>query len=109
MAAKRLEIHPEALEEFKSALNWYLERSETAAVNFVNEFDHAVDLIVRSPKRWPRGEYATRKFALQRFPFAIVYREKETHRLGSRGRPRSPAARLLEKSTLKPTERAALP
>ncbi len=78
MAAKRFEIHPEALEEFKSSLLWYLERSETAAANFVAEMDRAVELVVQSPGRWPRGDHGTRKFVLQRFPFAVIYRETET-------------------------------
>jgi len=34
MTAKQLNIHPAALGEFKSALLWYLERSEKAANNF---------------------------------------------------------------------------
>jgi hypothetical protein len=41
MAAKPLDVHPEALEEWKSAVTWYLERNETAAVNFVAELDQA--------------------------------------------------------------------
>ena|SRR5882672_8067021 len=78
MAAKPLDLHPGALAELKSAVTWYLERNETAALNFVVEVDRAIDLVVASPGRWPRGERGTRKFVLQRFPFAIVYREKET-------------------------------
>jgi plasmid stabilization system protein ParE len=77
MAAKALELHPEALEEWKSAVAWYLERNETAAINFVAEVDRAVDLIAAFPRRWPIGLHRTRKFVLQRFPFAIVYRERE--------------------------------
>ena len=78
MAVKKLEIHPSALSEMKAALDWYLERSDQAAVNFAAELDRAVDLIIRSPGRWPIGEHHTRKFVLTRFPFAIVYREKQT-------------------------------
>jgi toxin ParE1/3/4 len=77
MAAKILEFHPAALAEFKEELTWYLERSETAAVNFVAELDRAVDLVTKSPRRWPVGEHATRKFVLHRFPFAVIYREKK--------------------------------
>jgi plasmid stabilization system protein ParE len=77
MAAKRLEFHPAALTEFKAALAWYLERSETAALNFVAELDRAVDLVTKSPRRWPVGEHATRKFILNRFSFAVIYREKQ--------------------------------
>jgi toxin ParE1/3/4 len=77
MVAKALELHPEALAELKSSVIWYRERNQSAAVNFVSEVDRAVNLVVNTPQRWPRGEHGTRKFVLQRFPFAIIYREKE--------------------------------
>lgn len=76
MAAKALEIHPAALEELRSAVSWYFDRSETAAVQFVAELDRVIDLVIAAPRRWPAGEHATRKFVLQRFPFAVVYRER---------------------------------
>jgi|SRR5580658_5059777 plasmid stabilization system protein ParE len=78
MAAKPLDLHPEALEEWKSAVAWYFERNETAAVNYVAEMDQAIYLITASPHRWPEGLHGTRKFVLQRFPFAIFYCEQET-------------------------------
>jgi toxin ParE1/3/4 len=78
MDTKRLEIHPSAVAEIKAAIEWYLERSEIAAVNFTAELDRAVDLIIGAPGRWPTGEHGTRKFVLTRFPFAIVFREKQT-------------------------------
>jgi toxin ParE1/3/4 len=77
MAAKPLEIHPDAHPELKSALSWYLERSEAAALRFAAEMDRAINLVGESPGRWPAGEHATRKFVLQRYPFAVIYREKE--------------------------------
>jgi toxin ParE1/3/4 len=76
MSAKPLEIHPSALAEFKSAVTWYLERNETAAMKFVAEVDRGVELLLKSPARWPAGEHGTRKIVLRRFPFALVYREK---------------------------------
>jgi hypothetical protein len=66
MATKSLDIHPSALEEAKSAVQWYLVRNETAATKFLAELDKALDLIMGSPTRWPRGEHATRKFVLRR-------------------------------------------
>ena len=77
MVAKPLEIHPSALAELKSGLNWYLQRNEAAAVKFAAEVDRAIGLIIESPARWPAGEHTTRKIVLRRFPFAIVYREKK--------------------------------
>jgi plasmid stabilization system protein ParE len=78
MVAKLLEIHPSAFSDLKSAVSWYLERSEPAAVDLAAEVDRAVALIVESPARWPPGEHGTRKFVLNRFPFAVIYREKLT-------------------------------
>jgi len=49
MADKPLEIHDDALAELKSALRWYLERSESAADGFVAEIDRAIALITRLP------------------------------------------------------------
>jgi toxin ParE1/3/4 len=77
MAVKALELHPAALAELISAIDWYRQRNKSAAVSFTLELDRAIDLVTASPMRWPRGEHQTRKFVMRRFPFAIVYREKE--------------------------------
>jgi len=73
MADRRLEIYPAALAELKSAVEWYLERSAPAAQEFVAEIDRATALVMESPRRWPTGEHGTRRFVLQRFPFALTY------------------------------------
>src|ERR1039458_1612095 len=78
MVARLLEIHPAALEELKSATSWYLDRSAAAPVAFVADVDRAINLVMKSPTRWPSGEHETRKFVLQRFPFALIYREQAT-------------------------------
>lgn len=78
MVAEPLDIHPSALAELKSAITWYLERNEAAAVKFTAEIDHAIELICSSPDRWPRGEHRTRRFVLRRFPYAVIYREKNS-------------------------------
>ena len=70
MGAKPLEIHPEALAEFKAAVVWYVDKSDSAAVNFVAEIDNAIKLITASPQRWSAAERGTRKFVLRRYPYA---------------------------------------
>ena len=77
MAGKSLDIHPSALAELKSSISWYLEQSEITADKFVAEVDRAIDLVLASPRRWPMGDMNTRKFVLQRFPYAVIYREKD--------------------------------
>jgi len=39
MADKSLEIHPETLTEFKTGVVWYLDKSQSAVVNFMPEID----------------------------------------------------------------------
>ena len=77
MGAKPPVIHPSALAEFKSSLKWYLERNQAAAQKFATAVDQAIAAVIEFPSRWPLGEYGTRKVVLRRFPFAIVYRERQ--------------------------------
>lgn len=75
MASKKVEFHEDAALEYEAAFEWYLERSILAASKFAAALNRAMDMIVKAPDRWPEGSYGTRRFLLQRFPFAIVYRE----------------------------------
>ena len=75
MANKKVEFHEAASLELEAAFNWYLERSEPAASRFVAELNRAIAKIGEAPDRWTEGNNGTRKFLLQRFPFAVVYRE----------------------------------
>jgi hypothetical protein len=65
VGVKPLDVHPAALEEWKSAVSWYLERNETAAVNFVTEGDQAIDWIAASPGVGQKGLRGTRKFVFE--------------------------------------------
>jgi len=51
MAGRRLELHPAALSELKAAVEWYMERSEPAAQEFVAEVDRAIDRVIKLPRR----------------------------------------------------------
>ena len=46
----------EPLKDYEEALQWYMERSEQAAANFVTVVDNALQLICDYPARW-RNEY----------------------------------------------------
>jgi hypothetical protein len=73
MADIPLEFHPDADEEYLSALAWYRERSLPAAENFAKAFDQAIEHIRQSPGRWPVYFKRCRRYTLRRFPFTIVY------------------------------------
>ncbi len=75
MESKPVEFHEAASLEFEAAFAWYFERSERAALRFAREVERAVASIADAPERFPAGTSGTRRFLLQRFPFAVVYRE----------------------------------
>ena len=62
MADKPLEIHDDALAELKSALRWYLERSESAADGFVAEIDRAIEVITATPVAFRRTRHEKVRF-----------------------------------------------
>jgi toxin ParE1/3/4 len=78
MSAKRIEYHQGATLDVKSAVTWYQKRSAKAAFDFIEELHRAGDTIAKAPERWPVGKNNTRRFQLWRFPFSIIYSERES-------------------------------
>jgi plasmid stabilization system protein ParE len=73
---KLVSIHPAALRDAESAIDWYRERSQRAAERFLDEVDHTVRRIEEQPAQFPRYELETRRAFLRRFPYFIVFRER---------------------------------
>ena len=68
-------FHKDASAEYEAAFEWYFLRSEFVASRFAEEMNRAIGIISDAPNRWPTANHGTRKFLLQRFPFAVFYRE----------------------------------
>jgi plasmid stabilization system protein ParE len=77
MSVNRVEYHEGAAADVKQALAWYHKRSTHAALDFVDELNRAAEAIRKAPDRWPIGSNNTRRFLLWRFPFTIIYSQKE--------------------------------
>ena len=73
-----IRIHRLANVEIKEAVAWYLEINDSLADDFTEALDVAIDRIARSPKRWPVYVDEYRHVLLDRFPYVVVYRVKET-------------------------------
>lgn len=71
--SKRYRLHPLAWEEIDDADNWYRQRNVEASNDFVAEVFDAIKSIRLAPRRWPEYIYKTRRFVLDRFPYAIIY------------------------------------
>jgi hypothetical protein len=73
MASKPLRFHPQAEQEYLTALGWYRERSLIAATNFESAFRNALARIREAPERWPIYFADFRKYTLRQFPFSVIY------------------------------------
>ena len=73
----RLEISDPAEREISEAYDWYSERSPQAAGRFLAELDRAFDVVLKSPRVWPKLDSDTRRFVLKRYPFSLIYHLSE--------------------------------
>ena len=78
MSADRVEYHEGAIADVKKATAWYEKRSPKAALDFIEELHRAANTIREAPERWPIAKNNARRFLLWRFPFAVIYSEKES-------------------------------
>jgi len=81
----RIELHPEARAELRSAVLWYEERRIGLGDEFVTEISAALNRIASAPETFPRwpgtGERSPqiRRSALHRFPYVIAFESHEDH------------------------------
>jgi toxin ParE1/3/4 len=80
----RLELHPEARAELRSAVLWYDERRPGLGDEFVAEVSAALNRIGGAPESYPAWPHTRtagpliRKATIQRFPYVIAF-EKHGH------------------------------
>lgn len=76
MTPKPIEFHPSAIEEAREARQWYLARSERAAVRFMQSLDEAITRVSENPNRYPIYKFGTRRVLLRGFPIILYFRER---------------------------------
>jgi plasmid stabilization system protein ParE len=79
MAISAVIFHPDAEQEYLTSLEWYRDRSVSAAEDFEEEFTRAIAKIREAPDRWPTYAGVCRRYILRQFPFSIVYRIFPSH------------------------------
>jgi toxin ParE1/3/4 len=80
----RLELHPEAQAELRSAALWYEERRPGLGDEFISEISASLDRVSDAPESYPawgtRAEGPLiRKATTQRFPYVIAFEKHEHH------------------------------
>ena len=83
----RLELHPEARAELRSAALWYDERRPGLGDEFISQVSAALGRIGDAPESYPPWPHTRavdpliRKATVQRFPYVIAFEEHEQHLL----------------------------
>jgi plasmid stabilization system protein ParE len=72
---------PVALNEYKDAISWYLERSELAAEGFVKEVNELLIVVCRDPFRFRNTYKRYREISLKKYPYYIVYLPDEDRKV----------------------------
>ena len=81
MTRRLVEILPQAQEDARNAREFYLSRSAAVEEAFRQELERAVRLIADHAETWPTYVHGTRRFVLNRFPYAVVYRAEAARAL----------------------------
>ena len=80
---KPLRVESAAEEELRAAVTWYESRRIGLGARFVSEVSRVLELIHRNPAVGStvprvRAEYCTHRVPLRRFPYFVIYRERDT-------------------------------
>ena len=59
--------------EVDNAISWYQEQTEDQSLNFLNELDHAVQVVKAYPLLANEIEPGIRRFLFRRFPYSLIY------------------------------------
>jgi plasmid stabilization system protein ParE len=73
--AKPLDVYRLAAKEAADARRWYAAQSAMAASGFDEELRQAFVRILERPGSFPEHREGTRRARLNRYPYAVIYRE----------------------------------
>jgi len=70
---RQVEYHPEAKSEIQESGIWYEGKVDGLGLEFLLAVKDAESKILQNPELWPIYEAGTRRYLMQRFPFAVIY------------------------------------
>lgn len=75
----KYKFHPNAQAEFLESVGFYESKVKGLGSAFIDEFEMVANLVCESPKQWKiELKPDIRRAPLHRFPFSIIYREKQS-------------------------------
>jgi len=70
-------FHPEALQEYTDAAQYYANISRSLANAFIAQIENGIKQILLYPQAWQPMENDVRRCLVKRFPFGIYYTVEE--------------------------------
>ncbi|MES2048689.1 MAG: type II toxin-antitoxin system RelE/ParE family toxin [Pseudomonadota bacterium] len=71
-------LHPEAINDLREAAEFYKQRAGTSLSRaLLEEFDHAINILLQHPKLGAPWRHNTRMHVLKRFPYSLIYKLSE--------------------------------
>ena len=70
-------VSPEAENDLSKAFSWYEEKLPGLGDDFLLQIDAGINLLSKNPKLHPIEYREIRKHLVQRFPYKIIYMNKE--------------------------------
>ena len=80
----RIELHPEARAELRTASLWYEERQEQLGGEFLDAVSVTLEKISKAPELYPRwtgterAALVIRKALVERFPYSVAFEQHES-------------------------------
>jgi len=75
---KPIVFHPDVSIDIKGSYEWYEKQIKGLGSSFIQELESSYEKISNFPKTWSTFNYGFKRFILSRFPFSIIYKEKES-------------------------------
>ena len=64
----KFRFHPEALEDYQQAMNYYAQRGKPLAIRFVEAVEDAIRRVIEAPQRWRLIEEDVHRCLTRVFP-----------------------------------------
>ena len=74
---KPITFHPNVEIDIQGSYAWYENELQDLGLQFISELEQGFDAISYAPSTWTTFEHGFRRYILARFPFSIIYKEKE--------------------------------
>ena len=74
---KSVRFHPDVETDIQGSYIWYEDELKGLGLQFISELEQGFDAISYAPSTWVAFEQGFRRYILARFPFSIIYKEKE--------------------------------